>query len=233
MAFPQPFIRVTAEGTLNVTEHFSFGFNIVRWPTFETPLQPVTQELADNIGAIVADWFGGQTTPTPGISTRAVLEVVKVNRIDQSGHYMDAESREHAVVPPRPGQSAAITTQVPPQNALVVSLIGADNPRALAGRGRFYLPPVQGMGEISTQGLLSATDRDRVANAAKDLIDRVNSLFISLGVREAAVGNTSAGGSGRPGRQQLVSQIRVGNVVDTIRSRRRSLVETYTERTIE
>ena len=53
-----------------------------------------------------------------------------------------------------------------------------------------------------------------------------------MGVREAGVGNTSAGGSGRPGRQQIVSQIRVGNVVDTIRSRRRSLVETYAERTI-
>lgn len=232
MAYPQPFIRVTAEGTLNVTEAFSFGLNIVRGPTFQTPLGPVTQETADAVGVIVANWFGGQTTPTPGITNRASLTVVKVNRIGTDGHYMDAESREYAVVPPRPGQSGATTTQVPPQNALVVSLIGNENPRALAGRGRFYLPPVQGMGEVSANGLLSNTDRDRVANAAQDLIQRINALWNSLGVGYAYVGNTSPGGSGRAGRQQVVSQIRVGNVVDTVRSRRRSLQEAYADRTI-
>lgn len=232
MPHPAPFYRVTAEGTLSTTEAFSFGFNIIRWPGGSGSLPAVTEDLATNIGTIVANWFGGQTTPTPGITSRAVLEAVKVNRIGVDGHYEDPESKEFPVVPPRPGQSGAVSAQVPPQNALVISLIGTDNPRALAGRGRFYLPPVQGMGEVSSAGLLNATDVTRVANAAQDLLQRVNALFGALGARYAGVGNTSPGGSGRPGREQIVSSIRVGNVVDTVRSRRRSLVETYTERAI-
>lgn len=232
MPHPAPFYRVTAEGILNQTEAFSFGFNIIRWPGSAQELPAVSEALANNIGNIVADWFGGQTPQTPGITDRARLEVVKVNRIGVDGHYQDPESREFAVVPPRPGQSAATTTKVPPQNALVVSLIGTDNPRALAGKGRFYLPPVQGMGEVGPGGLLNAMDVTRVADAAEKLIEDINGLFGAIGARYAGVGNTSPGGSGRPGREQIVSSIRVGNVVDTIRSRRRSLVETYTERAI-
>lgn len=231
MAHPRPFYRVTAQGKLNGTEEFSFGFNIIAWPGNGQTLPAVTQQLADDIGLKVKTFFGKSLPTGVGITQNAILEYVKVNRIGVDGRYMDADSREYAVVPPVVGGSGT-PVPVAPQNALVVSLIGTENPRALAGRGRFFLPPLRGMDAVGTTGLLTSDNATRIIDAVKVLIDDVNSLFGALGARYAGVGNTSSGSGSRAGREQLVSNIRVGNVVDTIRSRRRSLVETYLDRTI-
>ena len=223
MAHPHKFIKVVAEGTLYASERFSFGFHIVQGPTFQDErIQPVTQAYADQIGAIVKTFF---TSEDASVTKMAKLDRVKVNRIGTDGHYADVDTFEYVVNPAVAGGGAG---QVPAQNALAISLIGNENPRGLAGRGRFYLPPITGMSALDTTGRLNPADVLRVANAAKKLVDDINAVHKSLGVQYAWVGNTSAGKGSRPGRQQVVSEIRVGNVVDTVRSRRRSIQEVYT-----
>lgn len=230
MAHPHPFYKVVAEGTLYGTEAFNFGFHIVQAPTLaEDRLEPVTQALADQIGAIVLTYFSASAPDGLSITSAAKLERVKVNRIGRDGHYMDPDSIEHVINPAVAGRSAAAP---PPQLALVVSLLGNENPRALAGRGRFYLPPLTGMDSVTADGKLGSTAVAPVVPATLNLIRDINALFNGLGVQYAYVGNTSAGSGSRPGRQQVVSEIRVGNVVDTVRSRRRSLQESYTSGTV-
>lgn len=226
MAHPHPFIKVVAEGSLYGTEAFSFGFHIVQAPTVaEDQLPAVSQELADQIGNLVRTYFNGAAPNGLSITAMAKLERVKVNRIGRDGRYMDPDSVEHVVNPAIAGRSSV---QPPPQLALAVSLIGNENPRGLAGRGRFYLPPMTGMDSVTADGKIGPTAIPLVVSATQKLIRDVNALFKGLGVQYAYVGNTSSGSSGRPGRQQVVSEIRVGNVCDTVRSRRRSLQENYT-----
>lgn len=226
MAHPHPFIRVVAEGSLYGTEAFNFGFNIVQAPTLEEDRVPaVTQELADKIGNIVRTYFNGAAPNGLSLTAMAKLERVKVNRIGRDGRYMDTDSLEHVVNPAIAGRSAV---QPPPQLALAVSLIGNENPRGLAGRGRFYLPPMSGMDSVTADGKIGPTSIPLVVSATQKLIRDVNALFNGLGVQYGYVGNTSSGSGNRPGRQQVVSEIRVGNVCDTVRSRRRSLQENYT-----
>lgn len=227
MAHPHRFIKVVAEGSLYTAERFAFGFHIVQGPTFQDErIQPVTQDYADQIGGIVKTFF---TSAGANISSMARLDRVKVNRIGTDGRYADPEPFEHVINPAVSGKASA---PVPPQLALAVSLIGTDNPRALAGRGRFYLPMIGGMGTLDGTGRLLPDTVTGVANAVKKLVDDINAVHAALGVTYAWVGNTSAGKGSRAGRQQVVSEIRVGNVVDTVRSRRRSISELYTSRTI-
>ena len=230
MAHPHPFIKVVAEGSLYGTEAFSFGFHIVQAPTIaEDQLPAVTQELADKIGNLVRTYFNAKEPNGLSITAKAKLERVKVNRIGRDGRYMDTDSIEHVVNPAIAGNSAA---QPVPQLALAVSLIGNENPRGLAGRGRFYLPPMTGMESVTADGKIGPLSISPVVSATQKLIRDVNALFNGLGVQYAYVGNTSSGSGNRPGRQQVVSEIRVGNVCDTVRSRRRSLQENYTVGTI-
>lgn len=230
MAHPHPFIKVVAEGSLYGTEAFSFGFHIVQAPTVvEDQLPAVSQELADQIGNIVRTYFNGAAPAGLSVTSKAKLERVKVNRIGRDGRYMDTDSVEHVVNPAIAGNSAA---QPVPQLALAVSLIGNENPRGLAGRGRFYLPPMTGMESVTADGKIGSLSISPVVSATQKLIRDVNALFKGLGVQYAYVGNTSSGSGNRPGRQQVVSEIRVGNVCDTVRSRRRSLQENYTVGTI-
>ena len=230
MAHPHPFIKVVAEGSLYGTEAFSFGFHIVQAPTIaEDQLPAVTQELADNIGNLVRTYFNSAAPDGLAITAKAQLQRVKVNRIGRDGRYMETNSLEHVVNPAIAGRS---DVSPPPQLALAVSLIGNENPRGLAGRGRFYLPPMTGMESVAADGKISTLSISPVVSATQKLIRDVNALFNGLGVQYAYVGNTSAGSAGRAGRQQVVSEIRVGNVVDTVRSRRRSLQENYTGGTI-
>lgn len=226
MAHPHPFIKVVAEGSLYGTEAFSFGFHIVQAPTVaEDQLPAVTQELADKIGNLVRTYFNGAAPNGLALTAMAKLQRVKANRIGRDGRYMDTDSLEHVVNPAIAGRSAV---QPPPQLALAVSLIGNENPRGLAGRGRFYLPPMAGMDSVTADGKIGPTSIPLVVSATQKLIRDVNALFNGLGVQYAYVGNTSIGSGNRPGRQQVISEIRVGNVCDTVRSRRRSLQENYT-----
>lgn len=224
MAHPKPFYRVVADGSLYAVENFSFGFSIIS-RTSATP-DTMNQSLCDSIAELVASWFGAPTaTGGLGLSSGAKLERVKVNRIGTDGHYMDPDTYETLL---EPRVSGAESSYPAPQLSLAVSLLGADDKRGIGGRGRFYLPPIAGSATVdASTGKISGSISARVAAATAGLFGDINDLFTGLGVTYMSVGNSSPGTAARAGRQQVVGSVAVGDVVDTMRSRRRSLVETY------
>lgn len=102
-----------------------------------------------------------------------------------------------------------------PQLAIVVSTM-TERSRGAASRGRFYLP-MCGLEPTGNESRISAAQALGIANSAKTLITRLN----LAGIGEAHVMSKTFGVS------NPISGVRVGRVVDTMRSRRSSLDEDY------
>jgi hypothetical protein len=100
---------------------------------------------------------------------------------------------------------------LPAQSALVVSLVTAR--AGASGKGRFFLP--LGRRVLDEQGRLDTAAADDFANRSATFLD---------GIRDTIAFPVVASSKGFLSR---VTAVRVGRVVDTQRSRRRSLVEAY------
>jgi hypothetical protein len=111
----------------------------------------------------------------------------------------------------------------PPQASLTVTLEGEN--RGPARFGRFYLPgPAHALG---TDLRLSTVSQTSYLNAAGAfLTDMADAIDIPGGVTRAELINVSGIDGGH---QQNVVKVRMGRVLDTIRRRRTSLLEEYSE----
>lgn len=125
--------------------------------------------------------------------------------------------------PNRP-QGTGTGSILPTQIAEVVSLRTQQVGRR--GRGRFYCPPLPT--SKVTNGMLSSTAPDDIAAFAQGLID---GCTVDDSVPTERHVNLIV--TGAPYTQYgLVTEIRVGNVFDTQRRRRKQLTETYVNRPI-
>lgn len=121
---------------------------------------------------------------------------------------------------PIPGMGA---TTYPPQVALVVSTIA--NNRGPGRKGRFYLPAPSN--EIDSDMRLSATTTGAAKDAVTTFVKAVSdAIDIPLDVTSSTMLNIS-GAPAPSGSSQVVDHIEVGRVLDTLRSRRKSLLEEY------
>lgn len=125
------------------------------------------------------------------------------------------------------GALAAATTQalaapvagsgspLPAQVALGVSFTAGTRPNGTPLRGRCYLPPLEASA-VSVGGRIDAGIVTDVAECFATYFERLDALGVTVGVwsRTLAV-------------VQPVTEVRVGNVWDTIRSRRNAIPETY------
>ena len=207
-----PHVKVTWSGIFgNPTlpfEQWSFGL------AFAHDDGSVVDISATTAAADLAGF--GATFIAAACSTSVKLTLTKVANINAAGHY-SGPPQTHATVP------AAGTGSIPhpPQIALVVSTRStpADFPRV---RGRFFVPgPLVSM--QTDTALITDGDCATIAGAAKDLIDAINGDFI------AAPGHVVIASNKGAGRNAIVHDVRVGHVLDTVRSRRRSMKEAYTE----
>lgn len=148
------------------------------------------------------------------INAAAILETVKFAFIGADGKY----TRDPIIVdvPDVPG---AIASEIhPAQTALVVSLNTAR--RGSSGRGRFYLP-MPAVPVSATDLLISSANRDSVQGAAATFVNNINNQP-GFDVADIVVVVASTKGV-----NSKVTGIRVGRVLDTVRSRRTSLPEAY------
>ena len=143
-------------------------------------------------------------------STSSALRVMKCNEVDPQGHYVPAQTNMRAVNIPGQGGGALAW---PLQCAVVVSL--ETDLRGSSYRGRFYLPPMGGNAMITGAGRLSDTLRDPIAQAAREFLGNVINAGAVPIVASKKPANT------------VITGVRVGNVVDTLRTRRNSLLEAY------
>lgn len=152
--------------------------------------------------------------PRARISQQARQIWVKANRIDQLGHYYsktDTRVYEHPG-PNWPG--GAVSGWYPPQLTLAVSL-RTDAKRGRAHVGRFF-PPLPVPVHQATDGLIASEHADGMAQAAAEMVNRLNG---ALGDWRVVVAS-SLDASVRP-----VTAIQVGRVMDTQRRRRNSIQE--------
>lgn len=90
------------------------------------------------------------------------------------------------------------------------------------GRGRMYLPSLN-TGVIQTDGKFDSTWTSSTAGHQKDLLE---ALYVNAGGLGSMIVTPIVTGSGYT-RYGVINQVRVGDVPDTQRRRRRSLPETY------
>jgi hypothetical protein len=184
-------------------------------------LPAVTPALLAGVAGAVSTWWPKTLGAGGGIgnSASAKLTSIKLNRIDTAGHYADSTAMTHVYTTPVAGGGFA---SIPPQLSLVASLRGAA-PRAAAGRGRMYFPP--GTGTSSNldpdTGQVSTGTASQYATGVAALITAITAQYVANGVT-GVVGITSSVGTGA---FQAADVVRVGRIIDTVRSRRNKDLE--------
>jgi hypothetical protein len=212
MTYAQPFLRLVVAGDLYGVEQFSFSMSLIN-DFGSAPDAP--DEVPAGVISAVTDYFAGLP-----ISGAAVLRYIKLNLIGTNGRYVsESETVVHDFTVPYPKGSGAGSPA--PQLALAVSL-GTARARGRAHAGRFYLPtPSVSLG---ADGRIDAALTDGIA---VETVEFFANLHAALPGWE--VGVTSDLGTGA---QFPVTHVRVGRVLDTIRSRRTSLDEDYKQRPV-
>lgn len=114
---------------------------------------------------------------------------------------------------------------LPPQCAVVVSLIADPYANGTPVKGRMFMPPPGGGLGMMDDGSLITSVQDHYGAFAADLCGAVNNVDE---LRFAAVWSRQGPGKG-DGTAHKIQHIKIGNVVDTVRSRRSALKETYKE----
>ena len=207
MVYHDPFRRLVFGGTLYGTEQWACGLTLAHIGTGDGG-SPGT--VSDGIVSAIKGYIHeGQT------SDAAKLNWIKYNLIDVNGHYADPTS---TVRWDEPGTPVAGTGEVRPipQATIVISLMTA-NARGLAHTGRFYSPAFTGV--IESDGRIGSSLADLVAEHATTLLNAINDDDDTY--RVAVVSQVGEG------HQNHVTHVRVGRVIDTMRSRRTSLPEGY------
>lgn len=215
MAYPAPFHRLVLIGTIYGTDIFNTTLSMI--PVSGT-MPAVSAGLLDDVRTVVATWFP-KTVASTGcqIISEAKLTSVKLNRIATTGRYADPETMEHVYTTPISGGGSS---RPPAQLSHVVTLRGADE-RALAGRGRMYIPVTDPCGSVATDGRLSAANALDQAEGVRTLVHALNDAYLAEGV-SAVAGIASKTGAGA---FQAVVNFSAGRVVDTMRSRRNKFDE--------
>jgi hypothetical protein len=213
-----PHLRLTALGRFGISnERFSYGLNMARTNADATSLE-VLLDLGPNRTALedmANDFRSFHGRLNSGIASHAILEAVKIASIGADGKY----TKDPVVIDvvDQPGGVTSGASFAPPQQALAVSLVTAK--RGAGGRGRFFLPAA--CVPIETDMLISTSIVSVIQGSAAQLLSDLNNNpgadLTSLNVVVASTTGTVA----------KVTGVRVGRALDTIRSRRRSLAESY------
>ena len=222
MPYPSSFHRLVAIGSLYTDETFNFSLSIV--PQGE-PLLAVTDTFANSVASAVESWFdNAQGSTGVGITSSARLTSVKLNRINAAGLYQDPDSIEI----PIPGGTAGGSASFPAPQLTVAVTLATEVPRGRGSKGRFYLPPLGTLTTVTnTTGKMSTTTAGQIAQGAAALLNSINAVYateydaVDFNPRVGVASNAGAG------RFLPCTEVRVGLVIDTMRSRRASLSEQY------
>lgn len=208
MAYPLEFLRLVAIGTLYGTETFSYSMSLIH-------AGGTTPNAPDEVPVEIIDAFAEFHATALLISQNAALTTLKLNLIGTDGRYVNPETVLYDYPVPVQG---AVGGGPPPQIAMAVSL-GTAAQRGRASRGRFYAPLPAA--QVSVGAIISDTSQGLWGAAAATLLDEINAALVPW-----TVGVVSDLGAGA---QRPVTHVRIGRALDTIRSRRSSLDETYEE----
>lgn len=211
-----PHLRISASGVFQPGaagtpyEAFSYRVNLSN----PTPVGGQANFSETRANDYIDDTIAFHASVGARIGNSARLLLVKVANIGSNGKYLsDPRFRDVNV----PGAGPNQITHAP-QVALGVSLVTAR--RGATGRGRFYLPLPSTI--VTTAGVIQATEALEVATAVQTWFANLHNI---PGLDPANVPRVTIASS--KGYNSDVTGVRVGVALDTIRSRRTSLVEAY------
>lgn len=192
-------------GTL---ERWSFG---IRWLNAGAHVPP-DQTMVNACAAPFATFFDSAIT----IGQYHSMDTLKLASIDTNGKYPVGHIPSVFTWSPAEFPPGTTGVGLPSQVSMAASLT-TNLPRGLAHMGRIYLPPT-GMA-VGSDGRWTTSQATGAANAVKVLI---NALAGITGMGAPVVMSDVGAGA-----EQQIRGVRVGRVPDTVRRRRRSLVEGY------
>jgi len=211
-----PHLRFTLSGTLggvgSAFEVFSYGLCMAQPNGF--------QQDADFINDAMNDLLAFHSRPASAIQANARVRKITCAAINPDGSWTGGKPLLERVVDVAGGVGSAGSNLVhPPQIAWAMSLMTA-TPGA-RGRGRFYLP-LPAVPVLPT-GLVGTTQTQETATSVVTLINALNN---SPGVDTNRMHVVVASSYGL---NSVVTGVRVGQVLDTIRTRRNALLEAYVQ----
>lgn len=206
MPYLNPFLKLVVQGSLGSVEVFSYSLHLIG--SANPAPATVPQAVVDAVAAFHGSALVGST---------AIVRTIKLNLIGENGKYVsDTTVQEDLESPYIAGQGP---NQYPMQVALAMSLL-ATKERGKASKGRFYLPMPGTLLEGPNWTMPLATAQiylEALQTFVEDLNDAVGSWRVGL------VSNVGIGA------ESVVTRVRVGHALDTIRSRRNKVPEAYTE----
>jgi len=220
--YPGDFVRLVIIGK-QWDDDFNTTLSFVPTSGGSLGVQPITDAFIASVASVIGTWWNAAPSSTgPGFLYQALLTSIKLNVIDSAGHYRDPDAKEYTYATPVRGATTSSDVR-PPQLTIVHTLEGAA-PRALAGRGRMYLPP-QVYSPLAVDGRLSTGNAAATAGALKTLINSLNSLFAADATGDEVDLSAGIASNTRSGAFQVAEGVSVGRVVDTMRSRRNKFQE--------
>jgi hypothetical protein len=221
-----PHMRLTMSGTLGATpgppEIFSTSFAIADPAGFPTPALATRARLQAVTDAIIGRWSNAAL----GIAAQAILRQVKVAYVLADGKVglrSDGSYDQEVFVTGNNGVPGGGGAMIYPfQVSLVATLavgLGAGVPR-----GRMYLPLPTHV--VQPNGRILDAAAQGSATQVAGLLSDIAAALTAEGQRVAVASQGNVLRGLPPNNQQVVS-VRVGNVLDTIRSRRNALDEVY------
>jgi hypothetical protein len=177
-----------------------------------------------------ANSVGGSKVFAPnGTNTFATIEGVTVRELNNNG----VTVAQYEAAPSTAGtNNGAMTSVLPNQCSLVVTLLTARAGRT--GKGRIYLPAAGFV--LNTAGRIATADIAVLVPVIKTMLDGLNTDLnaqmpgVKLAVQSAVAAAIQWPWTGTEGAYvgAAINSFRVGDVVDTQRRRRASLIEAYT-----
>lgn len=226
MATPLAFrtSRVTIQGTMfGGAEEWSTGF----WfGLANADAELPTQALADGVRNAWRTFISHQQSY---ISNAYTSTIVKVSSVGTDGKSDANDTIYSSFASTDKGVRAE---RLPPQCALVATLMAADN-RGLASKGRMYLPGV--VIGVTDNGQTDPFNTNLIAVNFKAFINSVNAIGTGIVVnashgqltRDPVDGSVGPKVGGRAPVNKAVTRIQIGTVYDTQRRRRNGLNEQY------
>jgi hypothetical protein len=207
--FDAPHLYLQWGGKLPGLETWSCGLRMAAAGAF-TSLDP-----AGMLSGVTTAVQNYHTAANTLISSQAKLSFVKLNAINEAGHYIEQSTYESVLADLAGGLTP--TNGVPNQLALAISLTTGVS-RGPAHRGRFYLPlPAMALG---SDGLVTTTHRDLVKGTTTTFINALNAVNTNYDV---AVFSRKSGAAAH----RVVTGHVIGRAVDTQRRRRRKVLEAW------
>ena len=215
MGYPGNFYRLVVEGPGYGPERWSWSLNLAE--SGGSIVGSVGETVPPAIRAAVTAFH--QTTGL--ISAAAKIDTIKFNPIKPDGKYLFAtESVRDLIAPPI---QAGSSSNPPPQLTMAVTLL-TSRARGRGSRGRFYPPYPVGVLTLGTDGRMIESAAQSMANAAATMVNAINAATDPNNPDVAGLRVVVASDLGN-GLFEPVTAVSVGRVVDTLRSRRTSLVE--------